>query len=1570
MTLLSLKEVEEAERSLEPLQSVTEQAVKVTRGKSPEQAARNITAANKLGVPLRAVEADEKYYNDWAYEPDYNWLNQNAPLTAKYLSNVENASVSKDDHEVLSNAETISHKFLRGGKALARLIPRGAYTIEEGLGNAIALFMSPFSSAAKGIEQLTGLKRGGLFDVIEQYGLSHAKTQRAILEGEIKPLGFDLGVSPEIKGKRLIENWNLLIDPEWMITQGGDAAANLIPMLAGAYLSGGSTLVAGAMGGIQEAGAFYNQLRTEGKTTQEEAYFASVTYGVVSSYLNKIGFESIVKKIPVSSFLDRVFKSAVHGGIEAGTEWSEELAQAAIQVLAEEGITDPAIVNKLAVGVGEAAKNVDVMVGAMMMGGGTSYVNLGNEYRAVQEFKQMTEELGDALDESKTKKRSPEKVEEFLSALIMDGEAFLADGEKINPDILKKLGVDVQDIVDGQDARVDIKKVILLSKEDREQVLDYIKPSPNHYSLGEMNDLDIDAYIHDSIDKKELSHEMAQTITDYGMAMMSKKAMDKIGIPEKDQKYMAKRLESAIKQADKKYQKAKLKYQVKNAPKWEQQAEKQYKAKPEYKVLHSLRVGKGLNREALLEIYGKDVVDSIPTTVPKVARTGGETLEIAAVKHGYDTVDDMVQALASMPTKQKYIDDFKAAKMATQSSVSPAKFLVGSSAYADYLYTIAKYEKKNSTKKIPTPKVFKNRARETFKGYTISKALRTDWFMGAVKKHAILGTQRASEKVRLNHEIARLSLKQRDKVTDVIKRANRIINSSIDQNYKDQALGVIKKFGLSARKISSKPVYLGEFFQNLREGVDDISPQAVPSYSDFMYAAEGKSYKELTVAEFAEVEHLLKYLEKRGRIAKEDLLTDGKTKLGDVVNTLSEPIINRKQQKRNLDKTKILDRLSAKTREFFATHESLLFAMRKADGFIDKGVNTKTISNRLTDAETKNIKLTQEYNDKFKPLFEHLAKKARKFPKIIQTDVPVPGIMTEYEITGWTYNKVLAVALNMGTEMNRQRIRDGYGLSDADMKSLTSIFTDEDWDVIQKVWDTLNELWPMLQKAGEKVNGFKQQPVKPSLFRTSTGKVLKGGYYPLKYDHTLSDKVGKWNEKDDLMNSIEAMFPATNPKNSMLQQRVKKASLPVKLDMGVLTEHLNDTIRYITHAEAIYDINQIFKHETYRRAFKHAEGIPAYRELLKALANTARPNQEILSTVDSWLLEQSQKSTAYMLGLNLSVALKQPFSLPGLINDLGGAGKGSYYMMRAGMKILKNPWTAYTAFKEASPYMKARGERIDRDFKRDINQIKWGSRNLPGITRDAINKFIYSFIKAMDFAAVFPGWHAAQIKGMQETNGDFDASVKIADNMIRASQPSTFEVDQNYYQRNKKGWQRMFSMFSTFTFIAGKRQRYHWNQWRNGTISTSKYLSKVAIEQIAPPVLMNLMFAAIWGEDPEEKDIIADVIAYQFIGFFMIREIAATARYYYKGSRRKGVVSPATEGLNLASDLLNKSISLAENFNDDEALTDTALAAVELFSYHYKLPIPKITRKVLQGIEQFENGEGTELNMFIRNPNK
>ena len=1024
----------------------------------------------------------------------------------------------------------------------------------------------------------------------------------------------------------------------------------------------------------------------------------------------------------------------------------------------------------------------------------------------------------------------------------------------------------------------------------------------------------------------------------------------------------------------------------------------------------------------------------------RLLKKGARSIGTIALGHGYDNANSMIDTFHNMLPRSLAIQQLVNEQQAEFDAQFLAEdYLMGTKEFAEYLTILSKYLEgsqiveagkdiptgKKSTKTISRQR-FKAFAVETINAMSVRDARRTDRFMSAMRKAAnqerkatIAGdfgkAAKANEKVRLNYELAGESIRIRRETDKFLRRSNRVVSAKLDNVFKQQVFKLLRRFNLTDRKfrIDETAPSTDVFFLDLQNKADDDLFRSVPVFDSFLMSDSVTDYRDLSVNELRQVNEMMGYLVKTGRDKINQTLADGKTLIETQATILSNWIIDhRKKDKKIISEEKKRRRVfSDFTRQYFAHSDELIFIMRSLDGFVNVkgqvGANEAFWNDQLKEAEAADQLLVKDITERIRPALDQLAKSAKKFPN----KVDIPGVVVPVEMRKhgrvWNFHKILGVALNMGNTVNRQRIQTGYNvpftgenqegntvefsipLTDTDLNRITQVLTKQDWQAVQEIWGAINSMWSAQARTFFALNGFHRPKIEADPFSVTavnedTGQSetvnLKGGYYHIEFDPELSGQAEEWGEKDDIINDTDALFPATSAKSGQMIERVKTTHMPVKLSLSVLFKHISIASRYINYAELLSDLSQVLRHPTYQNTIDQKAGVFVRKQLRPILSNIARPHDNMLDFIDGWLEREVGRATVNILGSTLDVPLKQAFSLPGFINDVGNQnfakGMGIYINGILGENgVIWHPFQVWEAIKEMEPFMAQRSKSFDRELQTVFKKVNVDPKSLAGgFTANDIGAAFMSLIRVVDFATVGPAWWGAYQEGLIRFDGDSIEARKFATRHIRSSQPSALPVDKNHFQRSKKGWHRLATMFSSFAFKQGQRQRYNWNAWNNRdengkrTLSSAKYFTDIMTEFIAPPLMMSVMFSLLRGEDVEPEDLLLDVLSYQFMGLFMVRDMTSWLAFSLKTGTRFGrdpFSSAAFEGGKIAGNMFLNIAELVGDLNAEKKLDAALLSFAEMIGYAYKAPVPKIAKRIVKGWEQYDKRGGIPTNILF-----
>ncbi len=368
--------------------------------------------------------------------------------------------------------------------------------------------------------------------------------------------------------------------------------------------------------------------------------------------------------------------------------------------------------------------------------------------------------------------------------------------------------------------------------------------------------------------------------------------------------------------------------------------------------------------------------------------------------------------------------------------------------------------------------------------------------------------------------------------------------------------------------------------------------------------------------------------------------------------------------------------------------------------------------------------------------------------------------------------KVYAVALNMGNEGNLKALMTGYGWSMEDLGKITSRLSAEEWQAIQQIWDAIDTLYEPLDRVKRILHGVPLPKVKGQALDVSCADGsrvrLAGGYYPLIFDRSLSQKAAEQQSVDDLLNGTEAVLRHPSPKSGMTKER-KGGTLPPKLSLSVLDRHIQDTARFISHALPLRYTMRLFNEPEFKDAMIRAAGEENYNQLLPWLRGIARPNGEqiqgLMKAMD-WL---AKRGTMFAMGLNMKSAFLQLTSIGNSLSEVGTAR-----FMRAAATIVTSPKQTWETIRSKSAYMQSRAQFMDESIRRECAKMR--ANGVAGVrfhnmrfALDSLQRAQFALITAMDAAVAMPTWLAAYdmaiARGLDEAS-----SIVEADGAVVAAQ--------------------------------------------------------------------------------------------------------------------------------------------------------------------------------------------------------
>tara|TARA_R110002072_G_scaffold241714_1_gene400582 strand:+ start:1419 stop:8033 length:6615 start_codon:yes stop_codon:yes gene_type:complete len=538
---------------------------------------------------------------------------------------------------------------------------------------------------------------------------------------------------------------------------------------------------------------------------------------------------------------------------------------------------------------------------------------------------------------------------------------------------------------------------------------------------------------------------------------------------------------------------------------------------------------------------------------------------------------------------------------------------------------------------------------------------------------------------------------------------------------------------------------------------------------------------------------------------------------------------------------------------------SLMNMVRKLDGFKKdgQGVMFKTLYALLTEGNNRVLDLQKEFYERFKTELSDI------------TDIGLTrNDSKEYKLSDGRPFAIhsesrFVMGLYWGTESSREAIRQGWNLTDADVKMILADLTDKQLDVMEAVWGLNEGVWPMLAEAGVARYGVAPPKLDSTPFAVR-GRVMRGGHLRLFYDSTRTELKSEQNQISKTMDIVPS-------KAGSLHSRVGSGGLPPLLDVNNITRALDESIHFIAFAEPAAGIRRIVNNETVKGAIEKKHGVGFYKAFIESIDSVTgnRGAREVLPML-SGVLRHLRKSVSYQyIVLNVRNVLDQITAIPMAIDEVGGGAFSS-----AASRIVADP-SLIDFIVSKSAFMDNRASLVNKTASDYFRQLSVGDLNIPvapgkSYTMPPKVAKAYRFVEEhgyilqtqMDALLAYPTWLAKYEQVLEEltasnpnateaeANGFVKTAVTLADTSVAESVGSGSDMHLGgLYQSTNNEWIQFFTMMGSW--FNNQYQRIY-----RDTKGFTTFANVEAIKSImVVPMFSALMSAAVRMDGPDEDDL-------------------------------------------------------------------------------------------------------------------
>lgn len=466
-------------------------------------------------------------------------------------------------------------------------------------------------------------------------------------------------------------------------------------------------------------------------------------------------------------------------------------------------------------------------------------------------------------------------------------------------------------------------------------------------------------------------------------------------------------------------------------------------------------------------------------------------------------------------------------------------------------------------------------------------------------------------------------------------------------------------------------------------------------------------------------------------------------------------------------------------------------------------------------------KATQKFNEYKEKSMYRLARDVKAvYSKKQLFDVRNDHFYNVGELRNVTKEQIIMLALNWGTEKNRQRALETIQSNEVEMeRAFQEYMTDKDWEFVIRTWEHINSFYEERSKVQEELYGNPLKKEKGITF-TIGGREIQGQYFPIVYNPKVSAKVSDFETEDiaKTMIASNAIFGTGMGATKSRLDVVKGKSL--MLDFDVIPNAITEAINHVTMRKAVTDVNKLVGNSRFQEYIVDKFGMETYQFLRTWVRDNWKDEASQVSTIGRLLMTLKKRTTeAVMIG-RVSVALQNALNIPVAMYRIG-VGNTLKAISDAGIGFYGVGTTKYNATRDfvlgQSIFMRERVQTLDKDLKQGLSiegkGLRIGDTNVGGYKaeqlgniRDDINQMGFRLLTETDFALSIPVWKFAydnkvlELQSVEGVTPEFveQEAISAGDRAVRDIFGSGDTKDSAGIQRSRDAWVQLFVPFYSY----------------------------------------------------------------------------------------------------------------------------------------------------------------------------
>lgn len=605
-------------------------------------------------------------------------------------------------------------------------------------------------------------------------------------------------------------------------------------------------------------------------------------------------------------------------------------------------------------------------------------------------------------------------------------------------------------------------------------------------------------------------------------------------------------------------------------------------------------------------------------------------------------------------------------------------------------------------------------------------------------------------------------------------------------------------------------------------GDKEATVQLEPWIYEMFDAQSPRMFSTLKMSELEQLEELMTGMYKSGRTQYEgSTLIDEKGNNVTIDDAIFQ-IIDKAAETFGRDNGNVFNELNNRSRAdaLSNTLNNFNLSLLKAETFLrrlDGGKNGPAVRYIYEPIN----KATQKFNEYKEKSMYRLARDVKAvYSKKQLFDVRNDHLYSVGELRNVTKEQIIMLALNWGTEKNRQRALETIQSNEVEMeRAFQEYMTDKDWEFVIRTWEHINSFYEERSKVQEELYGNPLKKEKGITF-TIGGREIQGQYFPIVYNPKVSAKVSDFETEDiaKTMIASNAIFGTGMGATKSRLDVVKGKSL--MLDFDVIPNAITEAINHVTMRKAVTDVNKLVGNSRFQEYIVDKFGMETYQ----FLRTWVRDNwKDEAAKLDAWgrlvMTLKKNTSTAVMAG-RVSVALQNALNIPVAMYRIG-VGNTLKAISDAGIGFYGVGTAKYNATRDfvlsQSIFMRERVQTLDKDLKQGLSidgkGLRIGDTNIGGYNaeqlaniRDDINKMGFRLLTETDFALSIPIWKFAydkkvlELQSVEGVTAEFveQEAISAGDRAVRDIFGSGDTKDSAGIQRSRNALTQLFVPFYSY----------------------------------------------------------------------------------------------------------------------------------------------------------------------------